>query len=128
IFIKPRVHPDVFTTWICYPVMLRPELGWSRRELQVHLEDHGIFTRVIFSGHSALQPMMKDIDYRVDPEGCPNAEQVMRHGLMLPCHPTMTQTDCEYLYQTLDDFIAMQRASDPEKPHKLKSGIGGVKV
>ena len=33
VFIKARVHPDVFTTWICYPVMLRPELGWSRREL-----------------------------------------------------------------------------------------------
>lgn len=110
IFIPARVHPEVFTTWICYPVMLRPELGWSRRELQMHLEDHGIFTRVIFSGHSALQPMLEDVEFRVDPEGCPNAEQVMRHGLMLPCHPTMTLEDCQYLYQTLDDFIALQRS------------------
>jgi hypothetical protein len=35
----------------------------------------------------------------VDPEGCPNAERVMRHGLMLPCHPTMTVEDCQYVYQ-----------------------------
>lgn len=110
VFIKARVHPDVFTTWICYPVMLRPELGWSRRALQVHLEEAGIFTRVIFSGHAALQPMMKDVAYRVDPQGCPNAERVMRHGLMLPCHPTMTVEDCQYLYQVLDEFIALQRA------------------
>ena len=110
VFIKAKVHPDVFTTWICYPVQLRPELGWSRRALQMHLEDNGIFTRVIFSGHVALQPMMHKVKYRVDPEGCPNAERVMRHGLMLPCHPTMTLEDCQYLYQTLDDFIAMQRA------------------
>ena len=87
VFINTRVHPDVFTTWICYPVMLRPELGWSRRALQVHLEEAGIFTRVIFSGHAALQPMMKDVAYRVDAGGCPNAERVMRHGLMLPCQP-----------------------------------------
>lgn len=33
--------------------MLRPELGWARRELQMHLENAGIFTRVIFSGHAA---------------------------------------------------------------------------
>lgn len=110
VFIKARVHPEVFTTWICYPVMLRPELGWSRRALQVHLEEAGIFTRVIFSGHAALQPMMKDVAYRVDPQGCPNAERVMRHGLMLPCHPTMTVEDCQYLYQVLDEFIALQRA------------------
>ena len=109
VFIPARVHPEVFTTWICYPVMLRAEMGWSRRELQIHLEDAGIFTRVIFSGDAVRQPMMKGIEYRVDSEGCPNAEQVMRHGLMLPCHPTMTLDDCEYLYQVLDEFIAMQR-------------------
>ncbi len=110
VFIPARVHPGVDTTWICYPVMLRPELGWSRRQLQVFLEDAGIFTRVIFTGDAARQPMMNGVEYRVDPEGCPNAEQVMRHGLMLPCHPTMTTEDCEYLYQVLDEFIAKQRA------------------
>lgn len=109
-FIKPRVSDDVFTTWICYPVMLRPELGWSRRKLQEHLEDAGIFTRVIFSGHVALQPMMKDVEFRLDPAGYPNAEQVMRQGLMLPCHPTMTEEDCQYLYQVLDEFIEQQKA------------------
>lgn len=107
-FIKPRVSGDVFTTWICYPVMLRPELGWSRRKLQVHLEEAGIFTRVIFSGHVALQPMMREVNYRLDPAGYANAERVMRHGLMLPCHPTMTTEDCQYLYQVLDDFIELQ--------------------
>jgi CDP-6-deoxy-D-xylo-4-hexulose-3-dehydrase len=110
IFIKTRVHPDVFTTWICYPVQLRTELGWSRRALQMHLEEAGIFTRVIFSGHAALQPMMHKVKFRVDAGGCPNAERVMRHGLMLPCHPTMTEEDCSYLYQTLDEWVAKQRA------------------
>ena len=53
--------------------------------------------------------MMHKVKFRVDAGGCPNAERVMRHGLMLPCHPTMTEEDCSYLYQTLDDFIALQR-------------------
>ena len=33
----------------------------------------------------------------------------MRHGTMLPCHPTMTDDDCEYLYETLEGFIAKMR-------------------
>ena len=109
VFIKPRVHPDCFTTWICYPVQLRPELGWNRRDLQIFLEDAGVFTRVIFTGNAARQPMMKDVEYRVDPEGYPNADQIMEHGLMLPCHPTMTVEDCDYLYEVLEEFIARQR-------------------
>ena len=110
VFIKPRELDGVVTTWICYPVQLRPELGWSRRELQVHLEEAGIFTRVVFSGNVMRQPMMRGVRYLGDPDDCPNADQIMEHGLMLPCHPTMSDEDCAYLYQTLEDFIAARRA------------------
>ncbi len=105
VFIKPKVLDGVVTTWICYPVQLRPELGWSRRELQLHLEEAGIFTRVIFSGNVMRQPMMRGVTYRGDPDDCPHADQIMQHGLMLPCHPTMSDEDCAYLYQTLEEFI-----------------------
>jgi CDP-4-dehydro-6-deoxyglucose reductase, E1 len=105
VFIPARVHPDVFTTWICYPVQLRPESGLNRRKLQIHLEEAGIFTRVIFTGNAVRQPMMKGVEFRVDPAGYPNADKVMENGLMLPCHPTMTTEDCQYLYQVLEEFI-----------------------
>ena len=109
VFIPARVDPDVFTTWICYPVQLKPESGLNRRKLQIHLEEAGIFTRVIFTGNAVRQPMMKGVEYRADPEGYPNADKVMEHGLMLPCHPTMTKDDCEYLYEVLEEFIAQHR-------------------
>ena len=110
IFIKPRLMPGVETTWINYPVQLRPELGWSRRDLQVHLEAAGVVTRTIFSGNITRQPMMRSVEYRADPQGYPNADQIMYHGVCLPCHPTMTEDDCTYLYDVLEDFIAQQRA------------------
>lgn len=109
IFITPRILDGVVTTWICYPVQLRAELGWSRRSLQVYLEDNGIFTRVIFSGNAVRQPMMKGVEHRAPAEGMPAADQVMQYGLMLPCHPTMTDDDCAYLYEVLEEWIAMQR-------------------
>ncbi|HCS29623.1 MAG TPA: aminotransferase [Spongiibacteraceae bacterium] len=109
IFITPRILDGVVTTWICYPVQLRAELGWSRRSLQVYLEDNGIFTRVIFSGNAVRQPMMKGVEHRAPAEGMPAADQVMQYGLMLPCHPTMTEDDCAYLYEVLEEWIAMQR-------------------
>ncbi len=63
-------------------------------------------SRVIFSGNITRHPMMKGNEYRVHPDGLATADQIMEHGLMLPCHPTMTEEDCHYMYQVIEDFIA----------------------
>ncbi len=104
-FILPRIIEDTVTTWLCYPVQLRPETGWSRRKFQLQLEDSGIMSRVIFSGNITRHPMLKGYEYRVHPDGLANADQIMEYGIMLPCHPTMTDEDCLYLYQVIEDFI-----------------------
>jgi CDP-6-deoxy-D-xylo-4-hexulose-3-dehydrase len=104
-FIVPRIIPDTETTWICYPLQIRPETGWSRKRLQIHLEDSGIFSRVIFSGNITRHPMLRERAFRVHPAGLSNCDQIMEFGIMLPCHPTMTEEDCEYVFQVLREFI-----------------------
>lgn len=104
-FIVPRIIPETETTWLCYPLQIRPETGWCRRKLQLYLEDNGIFSRVIFSGNITRHPMMRGQAYRVHPDGLRKCDQIMEHGIMLPCHPTMTEEDCLYLYQVLTEFI-----------------------
>ncbi len=105
IFIIPSIVSDTETTWLCYPIQLRPETGWSRRKLQLQLEDSGIMSRVIFSGNITRHPMLVGHEYRVHPDGLANCDQIMEHGIMLPCHPTLTREDCAYLYQVLEEFI-----------------------
>jgi CDP-6-deoxy-D-xylo-4-hexulose-3-dehydrase len=63
-------------------------------------------SRVIFSGNITRHPMLTNHEFRIHPDGLGNADQIMEHGLMLPCHPTMTEEDCRYLYQVIEDFIA----------------------
>jgi CDP-6-deoxy-D-xylo-4-hexulose-3-dehydrase len=109
IFIAPRQRDDATTSWINYPVQTRAELGWSRRSLQEHLEAHGVVTRTIFSGNITRQPMMRQVEYRAAPEGYPVADQVMMNGVCLPCHPTMTDEDCAYLYEVLEKWVGEER-------------------
>jgi CDP-6-deoxy-D-xylo-4-hexulose-3-dehydrase len=109
VFVAPRVLEGVVTTWICFPVQLRPELGESRKAFQRHLLDAGIQNRLIFSGNVTRQPMLRGVRFRADPAGYPNADQIMRCGTMLPCHPTMTEDDCEYLYEVIEEFLAKLR-------------------
>lgn len=104
-FILPQIIPDTETTWLCYPVQIRPTQNWSRRKFQLHLEDAGIMCRVIFSGNITRHPMMNGYEYRIHPDGLAHCDQIMEYGIMLPCHPTMTREDCDYLYQVVDEFI-----------------------
>jgi CDP-6-deoxy-D-xylo-4-hexulose-3-dehydrase len=105
VFVLPTILPETETTWLCYPVQLRPETGWSRRKLQVQLEDSGIMSRVIFSGNITRHPMLRRQEYRIQADGLASCDRIMEYGIMLPCHPTMTREDCEYLYQVIGDFI-----------------------
>ena len=104
LFEPPRIGDGVRTTWICYPVCLRADSGRSRRALQSHLEDNGIATRTVFSGNVTRQPMLDGVPTRRPNDGFPNADHVMERGVMLPCHPTMSDDDCDYLYEVLDEF------------------------
>ena len=104
-FIVPTLIPEAETTWLCYPVQIRPETGWSRRKLQLQLEDAGIVSRVIFSGNITRHPMLKNQEYRIDTQGLAHCDQIMEQGIMLPCQPTLSREDCEYLYQVIGDFI-----------------------
>ena len=109
-FIVPTTLPETETTWICFPLQIRPETGWSRQKLQIHLEDSGVFSRVIFSGNITRHPMLRSRnDFRVHPDGLANCDQIMENGIMLPCHPTMTDEDCRYVRQVLQDFINTKR-------------------
>jgi CDP-6-deoxy-D-xylo-4-hexulose-3-dehydrase len=104
-FIVPEVLAETETTWICFPLQIRPETGWSRRKLQIHLEDNGVFSRVIFSGNITRHPMLAGRDYRVHPAGLENCDRIMEYGIMLPCHPTMSEEDSAYVHQVLREFI-----------------------
>jgi CDP-6-deoxy-D-xylo-4-hexulose-3-dehydrase len=49
--------------------------------------------------------MLKGYEYRIHSDGLAHCDQIMQYGIMLPCHPTMTREDCEYLHQVIEDFI-----------------------
>jgi dTDP-4-amino-4,6-dideoxygalactose transaminase len=44
-------------------------------------------------------------------ESTGTAERGFKDLVCLPCHPTMTDEDCAYLYGVLEDFIRLQRGN-----------------
>jgi len=105
VFVLPRTTPDVDTAWHMFPVLIRPESGVRRGELQAHMESHGVDTRMVWTGNAARQPAFKGVAHRVPPGGLPNADRVMEQGLILPANHNLTDADVDYIWETAEAFL-----------------------
>lgn len=105
VFIPPRQTDDLYTAWLSYLVTIDPQAGFSRSELQQFLEERGIDTRTAWTGNAARQPMMKNVEHRVPPDGLPNADMVMEYGMLLPCGHGLTTDDVQYVIDGITEFL-----------------------
>jgi CDP-4-dehydro-6-deoxyglucose reductase, E1 len=105
-FMNPVVKPGVETAFLAYPVMISNEAPFSRRDLQIYLEQKNIQTRVCFTGNILKQPMMKGVESKTLQAGYPNADAIMERGILLPVHHGMTSKMFDRLHQTVRAFIS----------------------
>ena len=104
-FILPRQTPETHTPWLAVPIITRDNAPFTRRQLQVYFESQGIQTRTVFTGNILRQPGFRNIDCRIDPAGYPNADQVMRGGLLLGCHQGMGASEIEIIKDSFKTFV-----------------------
>ncbi len=103
-FTPPRTTPGIDTAWHMYPILIRPESGIRRSELQQYMEGHGVDTRMVWTGNAVRQPAFRGRPMRVDPEGLPNADRVMEWGLILPMNHALGDREMDYIGDLLDAF------------------------
>ena len=90
---------------MAFPILINENAPFSRREFQIYLEERNIQTRVVFTGNVLRQPMCANIKKRVMNEGYPNADAVMKRGVLLPLHHGMTEDMFVRLHSTIEEFI-----------------------
>jgi len=93
------------TAWLAFPILIKKEAPFSRRELQIYLEKKNIQTRVVFTGNILKQPMCKNIEKRVNANGYPNSDAVMERGVLLPIHHGLTEDMFQRFHATITEFV-----------------------
>lgn len=114
-FELPRQMADSRTGWLAFPLTLRADAPFTRRELQIHFEERDVQTRPVFTGNILRQPAMKNVQSRVSPDGYPVADAVMRGGILLACHHGLEDAQIDYMHECFEDFAAPFRATTREK-------------
>lgn len=109
-FVLPRQLPRTHTGWLAFPLTIRPQAPFDRRELQIWFERADIQTRVVFTGNILRQPAMANVKVNADPRGYPEADAVTRGGILLACHHGLSDEQIEHIHATFRSFAERQVA------------------
>jgi|TARA_X000000950_G_scaffold279925_1_gene373528 CDP-6-deoxy-D-xylo-4-hexulose-3-dehydrase len=105
-FSLPKQNSKAFTCWLAFPMIVNENAPFNRTDMQIFLEKRNIQTRVVFTGNVLRQPMMKNVNYVGNPDDFPNADRVMKQGILLACHHGLTDEMIDHLYSSIDLFIS----------------------
>ncbi len=105
-FVPARQLEGLKTSWISYPLMVREDAGFTRQELQRFLEDKGIATRMVWSGNILRQPAFKNTRHKAADGGYPNADRVMKQGIILPMSHAEPLDDIEQIHKAIEEFVS----------------------
>lgn len=118
-FIMPKQLPNSNTGWLAFALTIKDGAPFTRKELQIFLEKRNIQTRTVFTGNILRQPGFSNIKRRETAYGYPNADQVMRGGLLLGCHHGLTTEMIAHIHHSFEDFA--KQYTQTQKPTRLET-------
>ena len=104
-FILPKQLPGSRSGWLAYPITIADDAPFSRTQMQIFLEKKNIQTRVVFTGNILRQPGFRKIKCKKDKNGYPEADKVMRNGILLACHHGLTKQMIRHIHKSIDEFV-----------------------
>lgn len=104
-FVLPKQMPDSRTGWLAFALTLSSDAPFDRRELQIYLEKRNIQTRAVFTGNILRQPGFANIPCKKDPDGYPNADAVMKGGMLTACHHGLKTEHITHMQDCFTGFL-----------------------
>ena len=103
-FKLPEKFDFVSTPWLAFPLVIKENKKFDRKQLQIYFESKNIQTRTIFTGNILKQPVMKNVFYKKQKNSEDIANDVMKNGILIGCHQGLTQDNLNYIYKTFLNF------------------------
>jgi CDP-6-deoxy-D-xylo-4-hexulose-3-dehydrase len=110
-FITPKIKTNVKTNFLAYPVIIKKNRKFNRKELQIFLEKNNIQTRPIFSGNILRHPAFKHLkSSKNNISSFKNSDYIMQHGLLIGCHQGLKTENIKYIHNSILNFLKKKNA------------------
>lgn len=96
--------PETKAVWYGYPITVKPDAPFTRKELTDFLEAKGVQTRPILSGNIDEQPVMRLFNYRKVGD-LPNSRIIQRHSFWIGNHHGIGKEEREAVVEYFHEFL-----------------------
>jgi CDP-6-deoxy-D-xylo-4-hexulose-3-dehydrase len=100
----PEATPGSDPSWFGFPITLRDDAPFGRRELVEHLNKAGVGTRLLFAGNLTRQPYMLGRQFRVSGD-LAQTDRIMQRTFWTGVYPGLSREMLEYSAGVLRDFV-----------------------
>ena len=104
-FTVPKINKNIKTNFLAYPVILKSNSKFSRKDFQVYLEKNKIQTMPIFTGNTLRHPAFKSlVSNKNKLNEFKNSDYIMKYGLLIGCHQGLSLKDISYIHSVISNY------------------------
>jgi CDP-6-deoxy-D-xylo-4-hexulose-3-dehydrase len=101
----PQATPGSDPSWFGFPISVREDAGFSRRDMVRFLEDHQVATRELFAGNLVRQPAYADVEHR-RVGSLENADFAMNQTFWIGVYPGLSEAAIAHAIETVHAAVA----------------------
>ena len=105
IFVLPRSLPKSDPCWFAFPLTIRKDAPFTRREIVEWLTKRRIEVKMIFAGNILRHPAYRGIRCRLA-QDLANSDYIMRNSFFVGVYPGITEEKIEYMLDSFKEFIS----------------------
>jgi CDP-6-deoxy-D-xylo-4-hexulose-3-dehydrase len=103
LFVLPQATPGSDPSWFGFPIAVRPDGPFSRKDVVRFLEQRKIGTRQLFAGNLTRQPAYRDVMWRAVGD-LTNTDFVMNNVFWIGVYPGLSDTMLDYVIDSFQDL------------------------
>jgi len=106
LFILPKILKKIKTNFLAYPIIIKENKNFNKKDLQIFLENKKIQTRPIFSGNALRHPAFKNLISKINKvNSFKNSDYIMKNGILIGCHHGLTSREINFIHAQIKIFL-----------------------
>ncbi|MBV7272802.1 lipopolysaccharide biosynthesis protein RfbH [Clostridiaceae bacterium UIB06] len=103
--ILPKSLPKSDPAWFAFPLTVRENAKFTKRDFVIYLENKLIETRSLFAGNILKHPGYKNIECKISGE-MKYSDQVLHNTFFIGVYPGIDNEKLDYMVKCLKDFLS----------------------
>lgn len=98
------VTPNSRPSWFGFCMVIKPDAGFTRKEMYAHLAANNIESRPVIAGNLAKHPALDMFEHK-NSGSHEHSDYIMQNGFSVGCHHAMNEEACNYVVQNIKAFV-----------------------